>query len=249
MKTTLALLAVLSVAPCLAQDPAKGSDRPFMLAAGEIKLTELIDRCANHLGYNILRNQAELLHSSSRPGPASVLLQQPITTGKEGCEDFLTSMLWSQGFALIETDPTNGTREVIALNGPRARDISASAKACTVEQILARPGLKAPVTTTFTLKHTNAMVVVNSLRPFLASTGSPASTITLGASGMSTVLLTGIQDQVAQAIGMLQSADVPPPAVAPGAAAPLVERLVRRVEELEKRIAALEQQLAAPKAK
>lgn len=251
MKPTLALFALLSAFACQAQQPAK-TDNPFTLPAGQIALTDLIDRCAVYLGCNILRNPVEMHMSTPRPDAQAMTLQQPITTDKAGCEEMLTTMLWSQGFALVEIDSTNGTREVLSLHGPRARDISARAKMCTVEQILARPNLKVAVSTTVPLQHTNAPVLTNGLRPFLASTtGGPGSvSLTLGAAGqVNTIMITGMQDQVAQAIEMIRKVDVPSPAAAGAPPMPLVERLTQKIEELEKRIAALEQQITTQKAK
>jgi hypothetical protein len=249
MKPTLALFALLSTFACQAQQAAK-TDNPFTLPAGQIALPDLIDRCASYLGCNILRNPVEL-QMSSRPDAQATTLQQPITTDKAGCEEMLTTMLWSQGFALVEVDSTNGTREVISLHGPRARDITANAKVCTVEQILARPNLKIAVSTTVPLQHVNAPIVVNSMRPFLASTAGPGlASITLGAAGnVNTILITGMQHQVAQAIELIRKVDVPPPAATGTPPVSMVERLTQKIEELEKRIAALEQQIATQKAK
>jgi hypothetical protein len=113
----------------------------------------------------------------------------------------------------------------------------------SVDEVLARPDLKLPVLVMVPLKHINATIATNALRPFFASTGAPGGggTLTLGNVGNSSaMLLTGMQDQVAQAIRLIRGCDVPPPPEQMEQAANSGER----IQQLERRVKALEDKLA-----
>ncbi|HEX6812205.1 MAG TPA: hypothetical protein VF384_11320 [Planctomycetota bacterium] len=235
--TRLCLLSLLTViAPC--QDPAANAKKTFVLEPGEVSLSDLIDRCAPLLGWNILTNNQEM--AAAGGGAATIRLQNRIATDLQGCEDFLTSMLYRSGLVLTGLDESKQIYEVIALNGPRSREIVNRALTRTPEQVLARPSLKVPVLTVVELKHINATIATNALRPFYASTGgNPAGSMTIGNVGNSTaMLLSGMSDQVAGAIRLLKTCDVPPP---PEQAPP---SLTERIEAIERRLTALEQKLA-----
>lgn len=227
------------VTSCVAQERAQSNEAKFVLEAGEIQLSALIDRAANYLQWNILTNQAEMASG----GAQATKLQQRIETDRPGCEELLTSLLYRYGFAVLPVDEPKHLYEVIAMNGPRGRDIAMRAVRRTPAEILARPTLLIPVTTTVTLKHINAMIATNSLRPFLASTGGPTGGLTIGNVGnTSGMVISGMQDQVATVLRMLETCDVPPP---PDAAPPitdLIEALTKRIEALEKKVAALQPQ-------
>ncbi|MFT4840575.1 MAG: hypothetical protein ACI8UD_000395 [Planctomycetota bacterium] len=84
--------------------PAKKA--PFVFEAGDVDLLELIERCGAYLQFNILVNGSEL-HSTGGGrnrgrAPATeprlvVSLQLPVVTDDDGCEELLSSMLWSHG--------------------------------------------------------------------------------------------------------------------------------------------------------
>lgn len=231
---TATLFALVSLFPALAaqQEPAKGQ---FVLEAGEIKLTELVDRCARHLQWNILSNAQEMAACPMQ----EVKTQNRIEVDHDGCVELLSSMLARGNFVLTVLDEPKALYEIIATNGMRNREITNRAVRRTPEEILARPTLRMPVTTVLELKHTNAVVAVNALRPFFASTGGQGSLLTIGNVGnTSAILLSGLQDQVATAIGMVRQGDVPPP---PETDAPASERL----QAIESRLAALEKRLKA----
>lgn len=240
-KATLLLLSSLTAA-CLtphSRIPAQGGP-PFALEAGEIKIQDLIDRSAAYLGRNILANEQELANTGT--GAVTFKIQRRIETDRDGCEDLLTTLLFSKGFVVTTLDEPKGLYEVIAANGPRGREILNRAPHKAPEQVLARSSLRLPVTTVVKLKHINATIATNALRPFYASTGSPqgGGSLTLGNVGNNTaILLSGMQDQVAGAIRMLEICDVPPAA---GEAAP---DLAERIEALTRRVKALEEKLEA----
>ncbi|MBL8725039.1 MAG: hypothetical protein JNK49_13395 [Planctomycetes bacterium] len=245
MKTLLTWLCLLSASASCALAPTRPSVQPFTLPVGELKVTDLVDRCAAYLGRNILIGPNELLHSGVRDH--ALRLQQPIETNREGCEELLANLLWSKGLALVEVDAASGTLEVIALLGPRAREVGANAKNRTVAEVLARPNLKVPVTTTIDLQHSNANAVINGLRPFLASTSGSGGQVQLGAGGARSIVVSGAQDQVAKTVGMIRGLDVQPMPGTDPVPLPLATRLEQRLEALEQRIAALAQQLAGKK--
>jgi hypothetical protein len=233
--TRLAVLSVLTLLrPC--QDPA--TKKAFVIEAGEIKMTELIDKSAALLGWNILVSDQEIAAAGSS---TTIRLQNRVATDLQGCEDFLTSMLYQSGFALTALDEQKLIYEVISIVGPRQREITNLALSRTPEQVLARPSLKVPVLTVVELKHINATIATNALRPFYASTGGAAggAQLTLGNVGNnSAMLLCGYNDQVAAAIRLLKTCDVPPP---PDTTPPA---LIERIDAVERRLQAIEQKVA-----
>ncbi len=220
----------MATTACVAQD-TKGAERAhFVIEAGEIKLTDLIDRAAAHLQWNILVDARDMAAQGNLP---TAKLQQRLDVDRDGCEEILTSLLYRSGFVVVPVDEQKHIYEVIASNGVRAREITTRAVRRTPAEILARPTLLIPVTTTVTLKHINAMIATNSLRPFFASGGSGGSSLTIGNVGNNTgMVISGMQDQVATVLRMLETCDVPPPKMESG--------LEDRLEAIEKRLRALE---------
>lgn len=252
MKTHIALpvlLLCLTAPSCIAQATAQAAQQePLVLPAGEHQLPALIDQCSVHLKVNILTSPQEL--AANQPTVPVLRLQQAVSLDAAGCEDFLSSVLWQQGFALTWLDQSARTMEVIGMNSPRAREVGMRAVPTTVDTVLARPNSRMPVSVVVPLAHVNATVATNSLRPFFANAArAGGGDLTIGTMGNgATLLLSGIQNQVAQALRMIQASDVPAPQPDPNDAA----QLVARVQQLEQRLAALEQQLraaTAPKAK
>lgn len=239
MKTTLALFTVAALVPgCIAQEPA-AARKPLVVEAGETKLTDLVDRCATYLQWNVLMSDQEMAGAPTPP----IRLQQRIEVDRAGCEELLTSMLARSGFVLTVLDEPKHLYEVLNLAGPRGREIVSRAVRRTPEEVLARPTLRFPVTTVVQLQHINATIAVNSLRPFFASSGAMGATsLTVGSAGNNTsILLSGLQDQVATAIGLLRASDVeerPELDVNRGG-----DVLWKRLEGIERRLAELEQKL------
>jgi hypothetical protein len=231
---SFALLLSPSTAVCLAQKPVliELQVTTFAIPAGDLKVADLIDRAAGFLQWNILFHDAELAQGNSSP----LKLQQAISTDRQGCEDLLSSLLYQRGFVILPLDEPRHLYEVVSLTGPRSREVTNRAVARTPEQVLARPTLRMPVTVVVSLKHINAIVATNALRPFFASAG-PTASLTIGNAGNAgALILTGLQDQVATAVKLVQTVDVPPP---PEAAPTPTERL----EQLEARLARIEKLL------
>lgn len=228
------LLLSPSAVVCLAQEPVIIQVQPttFAIPAGELTVADLIDKAAGFLQWNILFHDAELAQGSSSP----LKLQQAISTDRQGCEDLLSSLLYQRGFVILPLDEPRRLYEVVSLYGPRSREVTNRAAARTPEQVLARPTLRMPVTVVVKLQHINAVVATNALRPFFASAG-PAAALTIGNAGNAgALIMTGLQDQVATAVKLVQTVDVPPP---PETAPTPTER----IEQLEARLAKIEKLL------
>ena len=246
MKPATLLLALLAALPaCVAQQPnAQPARAPFVVEAGEVTLTALIDRCAAYLDVNILCSPQEL---TSVAPQQPVRLQKAIQTDRDGCEEFLANMLYRNGLALTWLDEKGTMQEIVSMAGPRSREIWGRAQERSPEAVLARPNLKLPVTTVVPLDHINAPVATNALRPFFASTGGPGagSMLTIGnVGGSRAMLVSGMQDQVAQAIRLIKKCDVPGSMDGPGMPGSGDDRLA----QLERRVKALEEQLGKGKA-
>lgn len=239
MKTRAALLALVLAAAAVGQDHLATRVEPFVLEPGPIALPDLIDRCAEYLGRNVLCNPQELATTSNAP---ALRLQQRVATYRDGCEELLAHLLSTQGLMLTVLDDDLGIYEVLSLYGPRGRDIATRAQRRTPEQILLRPRLKMPVITTVPLQFVNGTIATNALRPFFASQGNNPAGISFGNVGTNNaMLIVGPQDQVAQAIALIRACDVePPPSQEPEG-----PTLANRLAQLEHRIGVIEKKLAS----
>ena len=152
--------------------------------------------------------------------PATVTLERAVRTDRAGCEDLLSSLLWSKGFGITPLDTGRGVYEVVSLAGSRARDYVSRAAHRTVDEVRARPDSYFCVTVVAPLQHVNSVIATNALRPFFASTGGPGGSITLGNVGSgNSLVVSGPQHTVVAVLDMLRTVDVPSEApVAPGAA-------------------------------
>jgi len=260
--------------PVVVQKPQEpeGKKAPFVFEAGDVELLDLIDRCGTFLHYNILIDSMELSAASAgrgggarrggrgnrmpaprgaqpakKDGPTgpTVTLQLPVVTDHNGCEELLTSMLWSHGLALVPLDEEKAVFEVLSMQGSRAREIMAGAVRRSPEQVLARPMLRRYVTVVYNLKHTNAQLANNALRPFFANYQSNSvNNLQIGNIGNRVgIILSGPQFMVANAVRLLQEADVPTPDN-PHELAQQMQDLARQNKSLTKRLAALEEKLA-----
>lgn len=238
------------VAVARSQDPVRA---PFVFEIGDWPLTDVIERCAGYLHYNILVDGFELQTAargrggrkkSAEPAAVTISLTLPIVTDDKGCEDLLTGLLWKYGLMLVPVDEKKQVYEVLAQDGARGRDARMLAPRRTPDQILARPTLRSMVTTVYLTKHTNAQLANNSLRPFFASVGSNGSSqLMIGNAGnKAALILSGPQCSVAAALEILRESDRPAAAVDDqlrGQFAQLLEQnkaLLERVEALERRL-------------
>ncbi|MFY9341927.1 MAG: hypothetical protein WAT39_05535 [Planctomycetota bacterium] len=256
----LAAVAIGQADPSRPGDKAAAVKAPFVFEAGTVELRTLLQRCGTYLQRNILADDIELTGAYARKQPRPqqgvavetptpvVELQLPVVTDRDGCEELLSSLLWARGLVLVPLDEPKAVYEVLSLNGQRAREIPLRAVQRTPEQVLARPTLRQFVTVVYTMKHTNAQYASNALRPFFMSTsGNPGSTnqtLNLGSAGNSaSLLLSGPQDLVANALLVLRAADVPQPPELRTEADVRVEALAKQQGELVRRIAAIEEKV------
>lgn len=248
MKAT-ALFTLLAILPqCAFAQQAKPPAKPFVLEAGDVKLDTLIDDAAKYLGCNILVSPQELQGNGAS---TVVKLQQRVETDTKGCREVLASLLSRSGFALTVLDENRGMYEVISMFGARGREIVMRAVMRTPEQVLEDANFRVPVSTVVKLEYINGTIATNALRPFFAQTGgNPSMSITLGTAGSNTsMVLSGMQDQVAQAVRMIRTCDVPQPPDPnnPEDIARRMDRLSqveKRCENLEKVIDELKKQVA-----
>jgi type II secretory pathway component GspD/PulD (secretin) len=239
-----------------AEKPA-ATKAPFVFEAGVVELRAVITRCGAYLQRNVLVDDSELMAAGNPArgkratadggggnGPF-VELQLPVVTDAAGCEELLTGLLWSRGLALVPLDEAKGVYEVLAMSGARGREVTMRAVQRTPEQVLARPALRQFVTVVVALQHTNATIATNALRPFFASTGQAnQATLQLGNVGNSTaIVITGPQDQCANAIQLLRTADVPQP---PELAMP-TDAIAQQLAKLAQRLATLEEKVGKTK--
>lgn len=209
----------------------------FTLPVGEVTLEDLLVSAARFLDRNLMWSPGELagaIHGST------FTFRRALTLDATACEEVLCNLLYMKGLVLLPLDPDRGIYEVVNLNGQRAREVSTRAPWRSPEEVLKRPNLKEPVLTTVQLKHINATIATNALRPFFAQAGSSnGGGLTFGTAGNnSAILLQGFRDQVAGAIRLLHEVDVPVPVAQMDAVDPLGE-LRARIAELEQQVAKL----------
>ncbi len=242
--SVVSVLAAAALAvPVLAQDPpavsatatAKVRTAPgqgFVLEAGDIPVEDLINGAAKFLNRNILFLPQEL---ASAP---NVTLQRTVELDARGCEELLSTLLYSRGLVVVPVDAERGFYEVLNLNGQRAREVSMRAVWMTPADVQQRTTLKIPVMTTVELQHIDAPIATNALRGFFSATGGHGGGIMLGNVGNNrAILLQGFPDQVASVLRMLQQIDRPGPTAAP--------ELEQRIERLEALVAGLQKALQA----
>ena len=239
-------------------DKPPAAKAPFVFEPGVVEIRTLIERCGAYLQRNILVDDGELMPARSQrtrgpaaPGAAAgadapsgpvVELQLPVVTDRDGCEELLTSLLWARGLALVPLDEPKRVYEVLSMYGQRAREIPMRAVQRSPEQVLARPTLRQFVSVVWTLKHTNAELVTGNLSRCFAASGNSAGALTLCSLGNQTmILLSGPQDQVANALMLLQTADVPQPPEAKTGLSVRIDALAQLHEQVVQRLIALEE--------
>ena len=180
----------------------------FVLPEGAVSVEDLIDSAARYLTRNILCHPQEL---AIQPQPDFVF-QKRLALDALGCEEMLGELLASRGLVVVPIDERRQVYEVIHQQGPRGREIWNRAVPRTPEEVLQRPSLKQMVLVTLPLKHINATIAVNALRPFFSTgnSNSPGIGLVFGTAGTAQALIvTGFTDQVAACIRMLQLCDQP----------------------------------------
>lgn len=238
------VLAFAAAAAPLAAQESRNGVQTLHFEAGALELRALVDRSAEFLGWNVLVSEQEFGN-----GGVAFQLQNAVDLDHDGCQEFLTTMLSTRSFVVRTLDADKKLYEVVSLMGPRAREVFSAPPQRSVLEVLAHPTLRVPVAVAVQLEHINAMIASNALRPFFASTGSPMSNLTIGSGGgSSTLLISGMQDQVANAVRIVQQCDVKQPEGVdmngmPMQPSPVIAAMQERIAKLEKAIVRLEKLL------
>lgn len=214
----------------------------LIVPAGSHTLKTLVDASAACLQINIMFNEQEL--SSGQP----ITLQTPLAIDRAAAEETVSELLFARGFVLVPCNANRTIHELIMLNGPRGHEVMHRCAPKTPAAILEQPHLKQPTSTTVQLTNINANIACNALRPFFAQAGGTGM-LMIGTAGDNTsLLLSGMQSEVARAITFVREVDVaaPPAAAAtpPAAANDAIAPIEQRIAELERAVAELRLQLA-----
>ncbi|MFK7743119.1 MAG: hypothetical protein AB8H80_22585 [Planctomycetota bacterium] len=182
---------------------------PFVFEAGGIELEQLVERCATYLDRNVMLYEDEVKYANAA---SKVVFDRPVVTDRDGCEDLLSSILWSRGLVILPMDAGKAVYEVLARKGNRRGDVRTRSVYVEPEQVLSRPGFYRMVTCCYHLQNTRAQLACNTLRPFLSQwSGNGAMRVDVGMLGNdASLLFSGPQPQIAILLQMLQRADKAP---------------------------------------
>ena len=203
--------------------------KPFALPAGEVKIKDLIDQCAKYIDVNILSIASEC--ADVEP----ITLHKAIQTDTSGCEEVLTSLLSRSGLALTVVDKKHDLFEVVRIDGARGRVIRNRSEEKSVESILARPNLVVPVTTVVTLKHIRARNAVNNLK-VMYTRGSGYELKVADSGSNATLIIDGMQNEVARVIRTIRSADIKESGEYAKDLQSRLDDYARRIRSLEKKL-------------
>ena len=245
MRVPLCLFSILT-ATALAQNPASDAgDRSatpriqqdattLILPSGSYDLGTIVDAGADFLGWNILTNPVDrAIHKFE--------LQQQMSLDKGSAEEALCELFFSQGFVLVGQNPAQQLYELIALGGAKGVAAIQSGPFRSVADILAQPHLKQPVVTSISLHNVDAQTCQNTLRPFLSKPGGTPG-ISVSSMPPNSIMLQGMQHEVARAIAMIRELDGPLPEEAPNNA-PRLEQLKAQIQKLQAQLEKLQKEL------
>jgi hypothetical protein len=193
-----------------AQPATVAVGQPFSLPPGDHDLVDLVEKAATILGRNILWQETE--RQGAKGQGLTVSLNNPVKLTPPAFEELLANLLYSRGFAIVPVDSEKGFYEVICLYGPRQRDVMNRAPWRTPEEVLARPNQCEFVLTSVRLKHINATICTNALRPFFAvAGGNNIGQLVIGNIGnQEAMVLAGFTDQLCAALRLIRECDQPP---------------------------------------
>lgn len=237
-KLTLALAALSLASLTDHSGPHDPAPRPtptpqFELSAGDYAVRDLVDRSARYLGRNYLYEVNEM------PDSLQVTLQNDVQVDERGCEELVSQILYTKGFALVAIDRERGLYEWVLRFGPRRMEIPAQAEFVPMAEVeTMRKMSGTTITTVVSLENVDSHTAANQLRPFLAQAGN---SITVGSLGDGeALLLQGFAPQVHAAVQLLrlvEGAETEPRATEdakPGGLQSQIDALQRRIEKLER---------------
>lgn len=208
------------------QDPQDPGNLPLMQLEGDrivvsmsetsgLELPEFVKWAQEVTKRAFTFNEQEMINSAQGGSRVSFLgtLRFQRDTFQRDFFSFFQTMLYIKGFAIVPRGEGDlEILEIISTNGPRVREVTNGARYVTPDQLEDyKNQTGVPILTTVQLKHINATVANNALRPFFASTGSPqgGGGVTLGNVGNNTaMLLQGYGPQVYAAVKLLELVDV-----------------------------------------
>ena len=138
----------------------------------------------------------------------------PRATFREDFYSFFQTMLYIKGFAVIPRGEGDlELLEIVMMTGMRGREVSNGASYVAPDDLSKyRFQAGVPILTSVPLKHINAQLANNALRPFFASTGgsNAGGSVQIGNVGNSTsLLLQSFGPQVHAAVQLLKLVDTP----------------------------------------
>jgi general secretion pathway protein D len=203
-------------APRMTQDPATDSIVFSMNESNGMELTEFIKWAQEVTGRRFVFTATDLASAGQGGNTISFLGTFKIKRERftEDFYAFFQTMLYIKGFAVVPRGEGDlELLEIVSMSGARGREVTNGARYVTPDELPQyRYQTGVPILTTVPLKHINATIATNALRPFYASTGSPqgGATLTLGNVGNSSaMLLQGFGPQVYAAVELLKLVDVP----------------------------------------
>ncbi len=202
--------------PRMVVDEATDTIAFSMNESNGMELTEFIKWAQEVTGKRFTFSVTELQSASPQGSTVSFLgtFRIPRDRFQEDFYSFFQTMLYIKGFAVVPRGEGDlELLEIVFTTGQRGREVTNGARYVTPDELAQyRFQTGVPILTTVPLKHINATIATNALRPFFASTGGAQAggSLTLGNVGnASAMLLQGFGPQVFAAVELLKLVDVP----------------------------------------
>ena len=133
---------------------------------------------------------------------------------QEDFYSFFQTMLYIKGYAVVPRGEGDlELLEIVMMTGSRGREVTNGARYVTPDELVNyRYQTGVPILTTVPLRHINAQLATNALRPFFASTGgtNAGGSVQIGTVGnKSALLLQGFGPQIYAAVELLKLVDEP----------------------------------------
>jgi general secretion pathway protein D len=205
-----------ATAPRMVVDPATDTIAFSMNESNGMEIPEFIKWAQEVTGRRFTFTASDL--NAGQPGNNTISFLGTFRLKRERFADdfyaFFQTMLYIKGFAVVARNEGDlELFEIVSQAGPRGREVTSGARYVPPDDLARyRNQTGVPILTTVTLKHINATIATNALRPFFASTGAPTSgsTLTIGNVGNSSaILLQAFGPQVYAAVELLKLVDQP----------------------------------------
>jgi general secretion pathway protein D len=181
-----------------------------------MELTHFVKWAQEVTGKRFTYNIQELTGGSSAGSTVSFLGTFRIKRERfqEDFYSFFQTMLYIKGYAVVPRgDGDLELLEIVMMTGTRGREVTNGARYVSPDELINyRFQTGVPILTTWPLKHINAQLANNALRPFFATTGGAQAggSVQIGNVGnKSALLLQGFGPQVYAAVQLLKLVDEP----------------------------------------